>query len=372
MQDDSSYPLLCSLEKFDSEGKYIGKADMFSKRTIKNVRTVERVDTPVEALSVCLSEKGKVDIEYMAQLCDNTTVDDIISRSTGIIFLNPITNQWETNDEYLSGDVRSKLKMAEIYAKDDSRFLVNVEHLKAVQPKDLTPDEIEVRLGATWLDPKYINQFMAEVLEVNSNVTAIYTPQTAEWYINNKNHVWGNVLVNTTYGIPEANALHILENALNLRPMTITKKDYMLDKYVVDKEATKNANMKQQELKEAFNDWIFADIDRRDELCRIYNDKFNSTRPREYNGSHLSFVGMSPEITLKEHQCNAVAHTLECPELFTTISEEIEEQSEQHCEGEQLNGLKDFIAEAQKELNQNKGNNLNIPHNHSKDNLGID
>lgn len=310
MQEDSSYPLLCSLEKFDSEGKYIGKADMFSKRTIKNVRVVERVDTPAEALSVCLSEKGRVDIEYMAKLCDNTTVDDIISRSKGIIFLNPVTNNWESNDEYLSGNVKSKLKVAELYAKDDSRFLANVEALKTVQPPDLTADEIQVRLGATWLDPKYINQFMKELLNVGDNVTAIYTPQTAEWYIKNKNYVWGNVLVNTTYGIPEANALHILENALNLRSMTITEKDYQLDKYVVNKEATKNANMKQQELKEAFNDWIFTDINRRDEICKVYNEKFNATRPREYDGSHLSFIGMNPEITLKDHQRNAVAHTL--------------------------------------------------------------
>ncbi len=308
MDGDNSYCLLCSLENFDSENKFIGKADMFTKRTIRNKKAIDYVETSAEALSVSLAEKGKVDIEYMAKLC-GTTVEEVIKNSNGVIFLNPVSNKFETNDEYLSGNVREKLAIAEQFAANNDKFNVNVEALKAIQPKDIEAADIDVRLGATWVDAKYINQFMDEILNKNPYVEVVFTRQTSEWYIKNKNYSWNNISVESTYGIPEANAYYILENALNLKDMKITYKNSD-DKYVVDEKATMIANQKQQELKEAFKDWIFKDMSRRDELTKVYNEKFNSIRLREYDGSILNFVGMSPEITLLPHQTSAIARTL--------------------------------------------------------------
>ncbi len=312
MFEDSSYPLLCSLENFDSEGQYIGKADMFTKRTINSYRPIDRVDTPVEALSVSMAVYGRVDLNYMAALCDNTTVDDIIERSKDIIFLNPETEKWETNDEYLSGNVRHKLAIAEKFAELDIKYQANVDALKKVQPVDLTADEIDVRLGATWIPPEYIRQFMTEVLQANNDHKVIFTPQTAEWNITEKNKAWliyDNVLINKKYGTNRMNALEILEQSLNLKSVVIRDKDDS-GKYITNKEATKEASLKQQELKDTFKDWIFSDIERRENLCTLYNEKFNCIRPREYDGSFLNFEGMNPEISLQPHQLNAVAHTL--------------------------------------------------------------
>ena len=317
--DDSSYYLLCSLEMLDDEDKtkLKGKADMFTKRTIKQQRSVDSVDTAAEALALSIGEKARVDMAYMSQLTGKSE-DDIIDELNGVIFLDPVYGDWQTADEYLSGNVRQKLREAENAAVDSPGYLPNVEALRAAQPKDLDASEIEVRLGATWIDKKYIQQFMFELLEppvyARRSLEVNYSEFTAEWNISGKNSIpYNDINARMTYGTDCANAYKILEDTLNLRDVRIydTVRDADgKEKRVLNSKETTLAQQKQQAIKEAFRDWIWRDPDRRRELVQLYNERFNSTRPREYDGRHLIFPGMNPEITLREHQLNAIAHDL--------------------------------------------------------------
>ena len=314
---DSSYCLLCSLEKLDDEGNFKGKADMFTKRTIKKAEVVTSVDTASEALAVSLSEKAKVDLDYMAELTGKD-VDTVKEELTGIIFQNPLTDQWETADEYLSGNVRDKLETAKVYAESHPEYAVNVQALTQVQPKELDASEIEVRIGATWIDPKYIEDFMRETFEtpqhlLDRNVVGVqYSDVTGQWNIKGKNADYGNSLVNMTYGTSRRNAYTILEDSLNLKDSRVydTIEEDGKEKRVLNKKETTIASQKQEAIREAFKDWVFCDPERRQVLVAKYNQLFNSTRPREYDGSHLKFPGMTPDIELKTHQKNAVAHVL--------------------------------------------------------------
>ncbi len=317
--DDSSYYLLCSLEVLDDEDKtkLKSKADMFTKRTIKQQRSVDSVDTAAEALALSIGEKARVDMAYMSQLTGKSE-DDIIDELNGVIFLDPVYGDWQTADEYLSGNVRQKLREAENVAVDSPGYLPNVEALRAAQPKDLDASEIEVRLGATWIDKKYIQQFMFELLEpplyARRSLEVNYSEFTAEWNISGKNSIpYNDINARMTYGTDCANAYKILEDTLNLRDVRIydTVRDADgTEKRVLNSKETTLAQQKQQAIKEAFRDWIWKDPDRRRELVQLYNERFNSTRPREYDGRHLIFPGMNPEITLREHQLNAIAHDL--------------------------------------------------------------
>ena len=317
--DDSSYYLLCSLEMLDDEDKtkLKGKADMFTKRTIRQRQSVTSVDTAAEALALSIGEKARVDMAYMSQLTGKSE-DDIIDELNGVIFLDPVYGDWQTADEYLSGNVRQKLREAENAAVDSPGYLPNVEALRAAQPKDLDASEIEVRLGATWIDKKYIQQFMFELLEppvyARRSLEVNYSEFTAEWNISGKNSIpYNDINARMTYGTDCANAYKILEDTLNLRDVRIydTVRDADgKEKRVLNSKETTLAQQKQQAIKEAFRDWIWRDPDRRRELVQLYNDRFNSTRPREYDGRHLIFPGMNPEITLREHQLNAIAHDL--------------------------------------------------------------
>ena len=317
--DDSSYYLLCSLEVLDDEDKtkLKSKADMFTKRTIKQQRSVDSVDTAAEALALSIGEKARVDMAYMSQLTGKSE-DDIIDELNGVIFLDPVYGDWQTADEYLSGNVRQKLREAEKAAVDSPGYLPNVEALRAAQPKDLDASEIEVRLGATWIDKKYIQQFMFELLEppvyARRSLEVNYSEFTAEWNISGKNSIpYNDINARMTYGTDCANAYKILEDTLNLRDARIydTVRDADgKEKRVLNSKETTLAQQKQQAIKEAFRDWIWKDPDRRRELVQLYNERFNSTRPREYDGRHLIFPGMNPEITLREHQRNAIAHDL--------------------------------------------------------------
>ncbi len=317
--DDSSYYLLCSLEVLDDEDKtkLKSKADMFTKRTIKQQRSVDSVDTATEALALSIGEKARVDMAYMSQLTGKSE-DDIIDELNGVIFLDPVYGNWQTADEYLSGNVRQKLREAENAAVDSPGYLPNVEALRAAQPKDLDASEIEVRLGATWIDKKYIQQFMFELLEpplyARRSLEVNYSEFTAEWNISGKNSIpYNDINARMTYGTDCANAYKILEDTLNLRDVRIydTVRDADgKEKRVLNSKETTLAQQKQQAIKEAFRDWIWRDPDRRRELVQLYNERFNSTRPREYDGRHLIFPGMNPEITLREHQRNAIAHDL--------------------------------------------------------------
>ena len=317
--DDSSYYLLCSLEVLDDEDKtkLKSKADMFTKRTIKQQRSVDSVDTAAEALALSIGEKARVDMAYMSQLTGKSE-DDIIDELNGVIFLDPVYGDWQTADEYLSGNVRQKLREAENAAVDSPGYLPNVEALRAAQPKDLDASEIEVRLGATWIDKKYIQQFMFELLEpplyARRSLEVNYSEFTAEWNISGKNSIpYNDINARMTYGTDCANAYKILEDTLNLRDVRIydTVRDADgTEKRVLNSKETTLAQQKQQAIKEAFRDWIWRDPDRRRELVQLYNERFNSTRPREYDGRHLIFPGMNPEITLREHQLNAIAHDL--------------------------------------------------------------
>ena len=317
--DDSSYYLLCSLEVLDDEDKtkLKSKADMFTKRTIKQQRSVDSVDTAAEALALSIGEKARVDMAYMSQLTGKSE-DDIIDELNGVIFLDPVYGDWQTADEYLSGNVRQKLREAENAAVDSPGYLPNVEALRAAQPKDLDASEIEVRLGATWIDKKYIQQFMFELLEppvyARRSLEVNYSEFTAEWNISGKNSIpYNDINARMTYGTDCANAYKILEDTLNLRDVRIydTVRDADgKEKRVLNSKETTLAQQKQQAIKEAFRDWIWRDPDRRRELVQLYNERFNSTRPREYDGRHLIFPGMNPEITLREHQRNAIAHDL--------------------------------------------------------------
>ena len=317
--DDSSYYLLCSLEMLDDEDKtkLKGKADMFTKRTIRQRQSVTSVDTAAEALALSIGEKARVDMAYMSQLTGKSE-EDIINELNGVIFLDPVYGDWQTADEYLSGNVRKKLREAENAAVDSPGYLPNVEALRAAQPKDLDASEIEVRLGATWIDKKYIQQFMFELLEpplyARRSLEVNYSEFTAEWNISGKNSIpYNDINARMTYGTDCANAYKILEDTLNLRDVRIydTVRDADgKEKRVLNSKETTLAQQKQQAIKEAFRDWIWRDPDRRRELVQLYNERFNSTRPREYDGRHLIFPGMNPEITLREHQRNAIAHDL--------------------------------------------------------------
>ena len=317
--DDSSYYLLCSLEMLYDEDKtkLKGKADMFTKRTIRQRQSVTSVDTAAEALALSIGEKARVDMAYMSQLTGKSE-DDIIDELNGVIFLDPVYGDWQTADEYLSGNVRQKLREAENAAVDSPGYLPNVEALRAAQPKDLDASEIEVRLGATWIDKKYIQQFMFELLEpplyARRSLEVNYSEFTAEWNISGKNSIpYNDINARMTYGTDCANAYKILEDTLNLRDVRIydTVRDADgTEKRVLNSKETTLAQQKQQAIKEAFRDWIWRDPDRRRELVQLYNERFNSTRPREYDGRHLIFPGMNPEITLREHQLNAIAHDL--------------------------------------------------------------
>ena len=314
---DSSYCLLCSLEKLDDEGNFKGKADMFSKRTIKKAEVVTSVDTASEALAVSLGERARVDLAYMSELTGKSE-EDVAKELAGIIFQNPVTEKWETADEYLSGNVREKLATTRIFAENRPEFAINVTALEGVQPKELDASEIEVRIGATWIEPKYIEDFMRETFETpdylfDRNLVGVqYSDVTGQWNLKGKNADHGNALVNMTYGTSRANAYRILEDSLNLRDTRIfdTIEEDGKEKRVLNKKETTLASQKQEAIREAFKDWVFRDPERRQTLCAKYNELFNSTRPREYDGSHLKFPGMTPDITLRPHQLNAVAHQL--------------------------------------------------------------
>ena len=314
---DSSYCLICSLEKQDEEGNFLGKADMFTKRTIKKAEVVNSVDTASEALAVSLAEKAAIDFEYMSELSGKDK-DTLIDELTGIIFKNPLSEEWETADAYLSGNVRNKLEAAETFAKNEPMYAVNVEALKRVQPRELDASEIEVRIGATWIEPRFIEDFMREVFEtpehlLNRDVIKIqYSDVTGQWNVKGKNADFGNALVNMTYGTSRRNAYQILEDSLNLKDSRVydTVIEDGKEKRVLNKKETTIAAQKQDAMREAFRDWVFRDMDRRNELVSKYNVLFNSTRPREYDGSHLKFPGMTPDIELKGYQKNAVAHVL--------------------------------------------------------------
>ena len=314
--DDSSYYLLCSLEILDEEQKLKRKADMFSKRTIGQNVVVTSVDTSAEALTLSIAEKARVDMEYMMELTGKSE-NVIIQELRGVIFQDPVKKEWQTTDEYLSGNVRKKLRQAEDAALLDSSYSVNVDALRAAQPKDLDASEIEVRLGATWIDKGYVRQFMLELLDppfyLRRKIGLEYSEFTAEWNISGKSVDAGNINAYYTYGTDRANAYKILEDTLNLRDVriydTVTDPDGK-ERRVLNSKETTLAGQKQQAIKDAFAEWIWKSPDRRHALVRKYNELFNSTRPREYSGEHISFSGMNPEITLREHQKNAVAHIL--------------------------------------------------------------
>ena len=321
--DDSSYYLLCALEVLDEDGRLERKADMFTKRTIKPHEAVTAVDTASEAMAVSISEKACVDMAYMEQLTGKTG-EELAAELRGVIFRlpGPVPEgerpQYVTADEYLSGNVRRKLRQAQRAAEQDPAFAVNVEALTAAQPKDLDASEIEVRLGATWIDKEYIQQFMYETFDtpfyLQRSIEVYYTPFTAEWQISGKNVVGqNNVAAYSTYGTGRANAYKILEDSLNLRDVRIydTVEDADgKERRVLNAKETTLAAQKQQAIREAFKDWIWRDPERRQALVRQYNEEMNSTRPREYDGSHIVFGGMNPSLTLREHQKNAIAHVL--------------------------------------------------------------
>ena len=314
---DSSYCLLASLEFLDEEGRLKRKADIFHKRTIRKAEPIERVDTASEALALSLAERAKIDLSFMTELTGKPEAE-IIEELTGVIFQNPLTEKWETSDEYLSGNVRVKLEVAKQFAENHDRYQVNVQALEKVQPKELEASEIEIRLGATWVDAEYITEFMGELFQtpdyyLGSRIEVKYAPVNGQWNISGKSlDTYGNTRVTATYGTARANAYRLLEDALNLRDTKIydTIQDADGEHRVLNKKETMLAQQKQDMIKEAFKEWIFRDIDRREALCKKYNEIFNSVRPREYDGSHIQFVGMTPEITLMPHQKNAVAHVL--------------------------------------------------------------
>lgn len=314
---DSSYYLLCSLEVMDSEGRFVRKADMFSKRTIKAYKEITSVDTANEALIVSLSEKASVDLEYMSKLT-NKTQEELVKELDGIIYKLPMeNNKYVTSDEYLSGNIREKLKMAEASVGMHPEFATNIEALKKVMPKDLTANEIGIKLGATWIPTEIIDSFMYELLETPNhaqwNMKVKFSEYNSQWYITSKNYDYSNVKANKTYGTNRVNAYEIIEKTLNLKDVKIFDTETNADGNkvrVFNAKETAIAQAKQDQIKQAFEDWIFNDVERRERLVRLYNDRFNSIRPREYDGSHLNFVGMNPEIKLRTHQQNAIAHIL--------------------------------------------------------------
>ena len=315
-EGDSSYYLLCSLEILDEDRKLKRKADIFSKRTIRRRKPVTQVDTASEALAVSIGERAKVDLPFMARLTGKAE-DEIVADLQGVIFLDPLEQTWQTADEYLSGNVRAKLRVAQTAAESDSSFAVNVEALQAAQPKDLDASEIDVRLGTTWVDKAYIQRFMIELLGIpyyeQRRIHVNYAPQTAEWSIDGKSLLSENVNNHMKYGTRRAPALKILEDTLNLRDTRVydvVQDENGREKRELNQKETTIAQQKQQAIKDAFHDWVWKDPTRRHELVTRYNELFNSTRPREYDGSHIVFDGMNPEITLREHQRTAIAHVL--------------------------------------------------------------
>ena len=324
-EQDSSYYLLCSLENLDDQGQLKSKAAMFTKRTIRPERIVTSVDTPTEALAISIGERGRVDLPYMAELLGTPgDYERITSELSGVIFKDPAADPtdpeagWQMADEYLSGDVRAKLRMAQFAAETNPEFSVNVEALTKAQPRELEASEIDVRLGATWLDPSIIQKFMTETFQIpyylRRAVNVRYSPYTAEWRVEGKTATGrGDIISSETYGTSRANAYKILEETLNLKDVRIYDTIEDADgkpKRVLNKRETMLAQQKQQVIKDAFANWVWQDPQRRIALVKQYNELFNSTRPREYDGSHIKFVGMNPEITLREHQRNAIAHVL--------------------------------------------------------------
>lgn len=324
-EDDSSYYLLCSLENLDEQGQLKSKADMFTQRTIRPERVITSVNSPSEALAVSIGEHGKVDLPYMAELLGTPgEYAQITDELSGVIFKDPNADPadpeagWQMADEYLSGDVRTKLRTAQLAAETNPEFAVNTEALLKAQPKDLEASEIDVRLGATWLAPEIIQKFMAETFQIpyymRHSINVKFSQRTAEWRIEGKTAMGkGDIMSCETYGTSRANAYKILEETLNLKDVRIydtIEGDDGKPKRVLNKRETMLAQQKQQSIKDAFANWIWQDPQRRISLVRQYNELFNSTRPREYNGEHIHFVGMNPEISLREHQRNAIAHVL--------------------------------------------------------------
>lgn len=334
-RDDDTSELISSLENIDENGKLISKADIFTKRTIVPYIAPTHADTVSDALTISIAEKARVDLDYMSSLCGKDK-DTILSEMQGVIFENPVSGKYETADEYLSGDVREKLRIAELVAEKEDRFTVNVDALREVQPEELKPSEISIQLCSTWIPVKFYEQFMYETFDTpyrcqsgswyanvdpfgtsnSQTITIQFDERTATYGISNKGSSRAdsaNIKVNKTYGTSRVNAYKILEDTLNNK--TITVKDYIEEpdgkkRAVVNQKETMLAQEKQSELKDKFKEWIWDDPDRTEELCKIYNENFNSIRPREYDGSHINFVGMNPEIELRPHQLNAIAHTL--------------------------------------------------------------
>lgn len=315
-RQDSSYCLLASLEILDEDKNLKRLADIFTKRTIRKPEPVTSVDTPSEALALSIGEKAKVDVPFMAELCGKTE-QEVTEELAGVIFRNPVTRAWVTADEYLSGNVREKLATAETFAANHPEYQVNVEYLKRVQPKDLNASEIEVRLGANWIKAEYITDFMERVFKtpsyyIGSSIKATYSEISGAWNISGKSLDRSNPRVTNTYGTMRVNGYRLLEDALNLRDTKIYDTIYEdgKERRVLNKKETMLAQQAQEAIRDAFKQWIFKDLDRREELCKVYNERFNAIRPREYDGSHIKFVGMTPEISLMPHQKNAVAHIL--------------------------------------------------------------
>lgn len=315
-RQDSSYCLLASLEILDEDKNLKRLADIFTKRTIRKPEPVTSVDTPSEALALSIGEKAKVDVPFMAELCGKTE-QEVTEELAGVIFRNPVTQAWVTADEYLSGNVREKLATAETFAANHLEYQVNVEYLKRVQPKDLNASEIEVRLGANWIKAEYITDFMERVFKtpsyyIESSIKATYSEISGAWNISGKSLDRSNPRVTNTYGTMRINGYRLLEDALNLRDTKIYDTIYEdgKERRVLNKKETMLAQQAQEAIRDAFKQWIFKDLDRREELCKVYNERFNAIRPREYDGSHIKFVGMTPEISLMPHQKNAVAHIL--------------------------------------------------------------
>ena len=315
-RQDSSYCLLASLEILDEDKNLKRLADIFTKRTIRKPEPVTSVDTPSEALALSIGEKAKVDVPFMAELCGKTE-QEVTEELAGVIFRNPVTRAWVTADEYLSGNVREKLATAETFAANHPEYQVNVEYLNRVQPKDLNASEIEVRLGANWIKAEYITDFMERVFKtpsyyIGSSIKATYSEISGAWNISGKSLDRSNPRVTNTYGTMRVNGYRLLEDALNLRDTKIYDTIYEdgKERRVLNKKETMLAQQAQEAIRDAFKQWIFKDLDRREELCKVYNERFNAIRPREYDGSHIKFVGMTPEISLMPHQKNAVAHIL--------------------------------------------------------------
>ena len=314
--EDSSYYLLCSLEIINENKQFVRKADMFTKRTIKPHKAVSEVNNSVDALIVSISEKAKVDIEYMCNLTGKTE-QELVKDLEGRIYKEPMQENYVTTDEYLSGNVREKLKIAQEFAKNDSQYEINVKALEQAQPKDLSASEISVRLGATWIPIDVVEQFMFELLKPQSsnrsNISVHYSEYTSEWNISGKSEDKGNVLAYSTYGTARANAYKIIETTLNLKDIRIN--DTVIDEHgneqkVLNAKETAIAQAKQDRIKEEFVEWIWKDQARRERLVKIYNEQFNSIKPREYDGQYIQFGGINPEISLRKHQIDAIAHIL--------------------------------------------------------------